>query len=485
MKKSTIGLITVALALTVGSTVSLAARQVPKPKQITAFLDTTMLTVETGQKQFCEEYKKQTGIELKIIQPVHNQYYDKLRLAFASGDIPDVVEIAEASYVQYAQEGAFIDLSKYVKASAPLRKVAKTFDSVRMKGKLYGIPNEAANGPITYLRKDWMQNLGLKTPTTWKEFYEVMKAFTHNDPDKNGKNDTYAVTAPGPSGDTPLALADNYYRDFYQDASPTFIFRRGKWIDGFSQPAMKRALTRLRQVYQEKLIDPEIFTNKTSTCREKFQSGKAGIFAYWAGTWQSRLEDLLQKNLGKTATIMPIPPLKGSHNLARVPAVNAITVKAKNPEGIFKYYIEYSHDGNKGQMLFAHGVENVHWKKDGSKCVALPSLNNPTTLNQKAYHTPALVIVPWVSGKDPIDLDPRTEESASMFKKTCWYDTIQVFTDSRRRIEEQLINAKSDCLVKVMTGNKTVEQGWADYKKKYQELKVDQVLKDINNSIKK
>jgi putative aldouronate transport system substrate-binding protein len=480
MKKYIVSIVIAGLVLSICCTVGLAARQVPKPKQITAFLDTTMLTPQLGQAQFCAEYKKQTGIELKITQPVHNQYYDKLRLAFAAGDIPDVVEIAEAHYVQYAGDGAFVDLSKYVKASTPLRKVAKSFDSLRVKGKLYGVPTEAANGPITYIRKDWLQKLGIKAPTTWAEYYNVMKAFTHNDPDKNGKDDTYGVTASGPSGDTAITLADNYYRDFYQNASPTFILRRGKWIDGFMQKEMKGALIRLRQVYQEKLIDPEIFTNKTSTCREKFQSGKAGMFSYWAGMWQYNLEEGLQKNLGKTATIMPIAPIKGSYNLARVPIVNAVTVKAKNPESIFKYFIEYSHDGDKGQMLFVYGVENVHWKSEGSKKVALPALDNPNKLLPKAYYAPALLIVPWLSGKNPIDMDERIMESSKLFRAACRYDTIQVFSDSRRKIEEALNNAKNDATVKAITGELTVDQALAQYKKKYVELKVDQVLKDIN-----
>ncbi|HYH02630.1 MAG TPA: extracellular solute-binding protein [Bacillota bacterium] len=466
------------------STVGMAAKKVPKPKQIVAFMDDTMRTPAQGQAQICEEYKKMTGIELKIIQPVHNQYYEKLRLAFAAGDIPDVVEISESNYVQFANEGALVDLGKYIRTSS-LKKVARVLEGAKVNGKIYGIPREAPNGPITYIRQDWLNNLGLKVPTTWAEYYNVMKAFTQKDPDKNGKNDTFGVTAPGPSGDVPITLADNYYRDFYQNASPTFILRRGKWIDGFSQKEMKPALERLRKVYQEKLIDPEIFTNKTSTCREKFTSGKAGMFAYWAGMFNVRLETDLQKNLGPAAKITPIPSLKGSHYLARVPSVNAITTKAKNPEGIFKYFIEFSHDGNKGQMLFTHGVEGVHWSvKDGKK-VQLPSLDNPALPNPKSYNDPALQIVPWVNGKAPIELDERIENSRKLFAGKYTNDVFQVFTDSRRRIEDPLNNAKNEALVKSITGSKTVDQALADYRKRYMELKVDHVLEDINALTKK
>jgi putative aldouronate transport system substrate-binding protein len=481
VKKSIVKVVAVALVLLIGSTVGLAAKQIPKPKQITAFLSDSFLLPQRGQTQFCEEYKKQTGIELKIVQPVKNQYYDKLRLAFASGDIPDVVEISDSDYVQYANEGAFVDLSKYVKTSKPFKNMPKTLlNSMRIKGKLYGIPIQMPTTTVTYIRKDWLHNLGLKAPTTWTEFYKVMKAFTQKDPDKNGKDDTYGITAPGVTSESTITFGDIYYSNFYQGASPGFIYRNGKWLDGFNQKEMKGVLTRLRQAYQENLIDPEIFTNKTSTCREKFTSGKAGIFTYWAGAWQVELETNLRSKFGEKAGIMPIAPIKGSQNLAHLPVMNAITVKAKNPEGIFKYFIEYSHDGGKGQMLFVHGVENVHWKKSGNKTVALPYLDNPNMLVLKAYHTPAGVLVPWLAGKDPIDMDKRIIESTKLSRANCRYDVLQVFTESRRKIEEALNNAKNDALMKAVTGEVSIDQALADYQKKYFELKVDQVLKEIN-----
>jgi len=371
-------------------------------------------------------------------------------------------------------------LSKYVKQSPTLKKVAKKLDAYKIKGKLYGVIKEAPTGPITYVRKDWLANLGMKTPTTWAEYYNMLKAFTHNDPDKNGKNDTYGVTAPGPSSDSPISLAKNYYADFWQSADPNFYKKRGKWIDGFSEKAMKPALERLRKVYQEKLMDPEVFTNKTSTCREKFNSGKAGVFTYWSGLWQVRMETDLQKNLGPSAKIMPIAAIKGSKYVARVPAMHAVTTKAKNPEGVFKYFIDFSHDGGKGQMLFVHGVENVHWKMEGSKRVQLPALDNPKLLNTKAYYDSALNVTPWNDGKDKIDMDERVNESNNIFNVNCSYSVLQVFTDSRKKIEEPLNNAKNDVIVKVMTGAKTVDQALAEYKKKAAELKVNQILNDMN-----
>jgi putative aldouronate transport system substrate-binding protein len=480
MKKNVVRIIALlAVVLLVGS-VGMAKKEVPKPKSIYFFVDTTFPEPGTGQKQFCDEYKKQTGIELKVVQPVHNQYYEKMRLAFASGDIPDVVESSELNYSQYAMEGAYIDLGKYIKSSAVFKKVdKKVWDSAKVKGKIYGVPIQMGGAPITYIRTDWLENLGMKDPTTWTEYLKLMRAFTHNDPDKNGKNDTYAVTAPGPSSDSPVSLANNYYRDFWQNSNPEFMLKRGKWVDGFAQKEIKPALERLRLIYQEKLIDPEIFTNKTSTCREKFNSGKCGIFTYWAGYWHPRLEIDLQTNLGPKAKIHGIPPIKGSYYAIRVPQSNSITIKCKNPEGVFKYFLEYMHDGGKGQMLFSHGVEGVHWAvKDGMK-VKLPQLNNSKILSTKAYSTPETPITPWVN---PIPSDKRTEAANAIAynPKNYIQMLIQPYPDSRKKIEDEVSRAKNDCIAKVLTGAKTVEQAHADYMKKYAELGIQKVLNEMN-----
>jgi hypothetical protein len=107
----------------------------------------------------------------------------------------------------------------------------------------------------------------------------------------------------------------------------------------------------------------------------------------------------------------------------------------------------------------------------------LPALDNPAMLTPKAYHAPALTVVPW---NDPVDMDPRVKESSRLFRTSCKYDMIQVFTDSRKKIEDALNIAKNDTMVKAITGAKTVDQAFADYKKKYTELKVDRVLKEMN-----
>ena len=63
-------------------------------------------------------------------------------------------------------------------------------------GKHYGIPY-SRQAQTLMIRKDWLEKLGLKAPTTWPEMLGVAKAFATADPDGDGKADTYGMVVPG------------------------------------------------------------------------------------------------------------------------------------------------------------------------------------------------------------------------------------------------------------------------------------------------
>src|SRR5690606_7099573 len=72
--------------------------------------------------------------------------------------------------------------------------------------KLFQTSGKFARAPIPfaktryvsyYVRQEWLDKLNLKVPTNYEEMVNVMKAFVENDPDGNGKKDTFGMTAAG------------------------------------------------------------------------------------------------------------------------------------------------------------------------------------------------------------------------------------------------------------------------------------------------
>jgi len=457
-----------------------ASLEYTKPDSIKMTFDTCM-TPENGVNDVCAKYEELTGIKLELEKPDHAKYYEKITLSFASGNPSDVIEMGSTYYPENANNGALWDMTDaWENTTAHCKEIIDEsyVDALKMDVRdgsgmrLYGFPTVAGNGTITYVREDWLKDAGMDLPTDYDGFIKMLRAFKERG--SNGKTPgAIPLTAAGllNNGETPY---DIYLREFYQDAIPDFYQKEdGTWADGFSEPEMAAALTRFREAFAEGLIDGEVVTNKTSTCRDKFNSGLVGAFNYWAGMWDAKLEDNTPG-----AKLLPMPAIKETGGYTeRVPTALVITNNCSNPVGVFEDLIMYSHDGGEGQMLFTRGVEGEHYevKEDGTT-VALKYLEDPTKDVEKSFYAPELSITKW---DDPIKLDPRVENSLEVFRSNRKFATVPVVSDV---ISDSLANLnviKGEVCANVIHGNLTVDEGMEKYNKEAAPY-VEAILADLN-----
>jgi putative aldouronate transport system substrate-binding protein len=450
------------------------AGEVVKPESIVMTTD-TFLKPEDGMADFTTAFKAQEGIDLKITQPVHNQYYEKLSLQYASGAVPDVLEIGGSALTNYASKGALLDLTSLIENSEILKGIDKKYtDAIKVNGKIFAFPLQSGGGTITYLRQDWLDACKLKVPTTYDEFITVLKAFKEL-PDSNGNKTKIPYSAAGLISDDLSVPATMYVREFYQDAMPDFTQVDGKWVDGMAQPNMKDALGRLRTAYSDGLIDKEIITNKTSSVRDKFYAGKIGAFTYWAGDWNRVIETNLQKAIA-TGEVVAIPAIKETNYIERAPLGIAISSKAKNPEGIFKYLIEFMHDGDKGEMIFSNGIKDLNYTVKDGVSAKVPSKLDANVLFPKIYKASELSITNF---KNPIEVDQRTTDSLATFKKDAVLSSLLPASDVLTKAIPDLLTIKKEVISKIVYGELSIEEGLAKYSKDSKTL-VDSVLGDLN-----
>ena len=440
--------------------------EVTKPEKITMMVNGTFLKPTQDQDSLVAKYKELTGVDLQITSIDHNSYNDQLALAFASGDVPDVVILSAEYYSAYASQGALADISEYwenseTKASGRMNE--EYIDSLYINDGLYGFAAQRGNGCVTYLRQDWLDNLGLAVPTTYDEYLAVLEAFTTQDPDGNGVNDTYGVTAAGiMTNDAPFT---NYLPEFWQDAYPDVYQKEdGTWVDGFAEQATADALQRLKDAYNTGVIDIEITTNKTSSCRDKLYSSKVGAFTYWAGKWNMTLEENI-KAITPEAKLVALPPIAelGQYTERQSPVV-AITSKCANPAGVFKYLFETMVDGAEGQMLFTYGVEGVHYETTGGTFTQLPDPENTANTFTSAYIDPVLAIADWIDA-DPLadSRDERIATSNELFSNNSKLAPVITSTDAMANYSATLKDIRSIIVAEVVTGDMTVEEGMASY----------------------
>ena len=433
-----------------------------------------ILTEENGQKEWGDAFEALTGTEIEIIKPVHNQYSQILGATFAAGDLPDIVEIQTNDYLAYAKSGNLVPLEAYLENSDAFKAVDPALlEAYRLKdGHIYGVPTYNGGGCVTYIRKDWLDNLGLDVPTTWDEYYNVLKAFTLNDPDGNGKNDTMGLTLPFQTG----YEFDYYNRFIMQKAMFGFQFKNGKWVDGFLQPEMVGALERFNKLYKEGFLDNEFFTNKTSTARSKIYEGQAGVMEYWSGTWAVRFNDSAQ-NSNPAAEVISIAPINDAFYINRVGPAFSITKAAKNPEAVFDVFLNTMLDKGDGQTLFTHGIEGKHYEVVNGKYSMLPEPANPDRPFDKAYSDPTLVMNGW---ETLVPLTDLITLSRTIHKANSVQLSLPQGGDTYIKRIGELLTLKQEIFAEAVIGTISPEGALAQYKAKAQNLELDTILMELN-----
>lgn len=449
-----------------------AVQEVEKPESIHWMVHDGMVE-ENGTAQWVEEFERLTGIDLNLEIVANNEYETILELAFASGSVPDVFDLnGEQKLAVYAKQNAVKDMTGLIEGSDLFGKVDNTlWDALRIDGKLYGVPKEVASGAVTYVRKDWLDKLGMEVPKNYQEFTDMLRAFKDQIPEC-----AVPLTAPG-------VYSVQNLPEFYQDASTDFVKVNGQWIDGFAQDSMLGAMQRLQEAYAEGLIDMEVITNKTSTCRDQWYGGSVGVFNYWGGNWGQTLTERIQVNIPE-AEVVAIPPIEGATYLFSVPSVLVMSNKMDDGRAasIYKYFFEYMHDGGEGQVLFQSGVENLHWKQEGNNLIPLASLSKPEETFRKAWVTPWMSISPLEVTDKNLELHPACVDSLAVINEYGVQKTAFPVSDTLARISSDLKIIREEILAKVLVGDMTPEEGMAKYRENAEMLNVAQVLKELNGN---
>lgn len=152
------------------------------------------------------------------------------------------------------------------------------------RGELVAIPINSdvmSVVKLIYIREDWLENLGLELPTTFDELEEVARQFTFNDPDQDGKDNTYGFAfnkylSDAFGGMNGVVYAYNSYpNEWIKDDD-------GNLVNGDILPETRNALIKLQEMYAEGLINKEYVAMDNSAMLEDIVSDKVGIvFGEW------------------------------------------------------------------------------------------------------------------------------------------------------------------------------------------------------------
>ena len=470
---------------------------------------TLTATVDNGQADFEKQWEDAVGVDLEIQQLDHSGYVDAVGRLFAGGDYPDVIIMSADMYAQYAPTGLLWDMTEaYENADFQARMALPTInEALKKDGKLYGFAPTYGNGCVTYVKQAWLDAVGLKAEDikTYDDYYNMLLKFHNEDPDGNGVNgDTYGVVAAGFVGNEAPYI--NYLPEFWQDAYPALVQdANGTWIDGFQTDATKAALLRLQQAYADGAIDPETLTASTKIAREKWfsndQTGSAGVFTYWAGSWYQTLTDNLIKNEVDENIVQLAPIAEVGKYLNREAPVWCIIDDGDGDnareQAIFDKFIETMMDGDVVQTLWTYGAEDVHWSTKAESFVTnaddpekkkeysyedgefhlMPSPNDPNSIWKKNHLDPALVVCELTNGY--VDQSELAVKGNKFFTENCVDAPISPASETYTNESGTIYDAKLAAITEVVVNGGDVDAAMDTYVATVGSI-VDQCLSELN-----
>lgn len=305
-----------------------------------------------------------------------DDYKNQLNVRLASGNLPDLFQVPDrASLKQFVEQGLLLDLTPYMDKLQPVKDFIgdESMKKTTMDGKAYAIP-KAPNIPYNtyWIRKDWLDKLGLQPPATTDEFLNVVKAFAEQDPDGNGKKDTTGLTGSKLSTFAPIFGA-------FGVADPnTFYVKDGKLVNSLYDPAMKDALGFINKIIATGGVDPEIMANSGLQHQEKAIKGQAGIiWIDWPNLSKDQFTEQIKK-VNPNADWMQLAPPKGPGGQYDGPfdaggtsGMYAIPKALENnKEKLQKVFDLLNYvSGKDGSTLVQFGIQGTHYNLEGEKVV--------------------------------------------------------------------------------------------------------------------
>lgn len=212
----------------------------------------------------------------KYVPIPRGESVQKLNLLFASGDAPDVVfEFDTGFRNQMYQQKMIMPVDELIEeSSTDYKQLLEKYPeikkaAVKPDGKMYefGRVSPLVGFQSLFIRKDWLDNLGLQVPQTTEELFEVAKAFTEQDPDGNGVKDTFGIALSGETGGTINTMFRNV----------TWVVDNGKLVRGWEQENAANAFK--KRLYDAGLVDKDFLADKNGQkAQQDWNNGKIGIF---------------------------------------------------------------------------------------------------------------------------------------------------------------------------------------------------------------
>ena len=240
---------------------------------------------------------------IDVFEANDSQYDTNVSMAISMGSLPDIMVVSSQDEVEQLVEAGLIeDLTESYNncISDRIRKMYESYgdslkDMVTYDGKIMALPEtNITDGPnLVWLRKDWMDKLGLSEPHTIDDVVNIVKHFISEDPGNNGVDASGKPNTVGLAVDTDVTGECGYSSEFLLDiifacfgAYPKqwIMNNDGEIVYGSVTDEAKEALSYISSLYNQGVIDNDFLLRTSTNICELIENGQCGSFfgPWWA-----------------------------------------------------------------------------------------------------------------------------------------------------------------------------------------------------------
>lgn len=325
--------------------------------------------------KYVNQEMNKVGINVEFVTVPRWDEVTKMQTMMASGTAPDLMLTYTYAHAEdYFKQGGTWDLSPFIDGADQAQNL-KTYvgEGVLDIGRsteeqLYGIVARRATTAKSnlFLRKDWLDALGMEIPTTADELYDVIYEMTYNNPD--GRNDVIGgIIWNGWN----LRMA---FSELAGNEKEMAIGGGDSVIGDYYDPGQKAFYQFTNRLYNAKLLNQEYYTMSEDNFKSYIVTGAVGFMEYSVNgsvdVMRGSLLKTLQENV-PTADIVSIPPLTNesdgeqysdAYSEGGLIAFCPLTADEEKVEACMTYLDWMSTEA--GGFAIYHGFESEHFEYD-------------------------------------------------------------------------------------------------------------------------
>ena len=252
--------------------------------------------------------RKMLNIQNDNVYMEREDRYDELVNILAKDQtLPDVLVISDRAILKELVENDLIEDLTDVYENCTTPRIKEMFESYgsdlwdmgSFDGRLMAIPETVTDhGPrLLWLRKDWMDELGLEEPKTLEDAFDIIESFVANKMGtSDGEEPVGLVCDTDLVGNTSSSYSVEPVFDKFHASPQQWVNQNGQIVYGSVTQETKNALSYLHELYERGVLDQNFALRAQNNLRDLVVDGKCGAFFGLWWTPNNPLVDVYEKD---------------------------------------------------------------------------------------------------------------------------------------------------------------------------------------------